>query len=417
MNVTIRPGALRGSVRAIPAKADVQRLLIAAALSEQESRLPWKDPSADMRATLRCLRALGAEITEEDGFCTVRAGKRPKNAELDCGESGATLRFLLPVTAALGVHARLTGQGRLPSRPQGPLLEALRKNGCRAEGEGLPLTLDGGLHSGEYSIPGSVSSQFVTGLLFALPLLEGDSRITLTSPLESAPYVEMTLSTLTRFGVRVERLEDGYLVPGGQSYKSPGTLVPEGDWSAAAFWLCAGALGGDVEVTGLNMDSAQGDKAVLTCLAAMGAQVETHGDAARCRGLALRPAQMDIRQTPDLGPVLALTAAFAQGETRMDGVRRLRFKESDRLAAIQEALKHIGVRSETDGETLFIHGGAPQGGRSGGFNDHRMVMSLAVAGSASRDGVSIEGAEAINKTYPDFFKEFERLGGKLEWDA
>lgn len=415
MNVTIEPGVLRGRVRAIASKSDVHRLLIAAALSREESCLPWENPSKDMWATLRCLAALGAEIRVEGGVCRIRAGKPPESAVLCCGESGSTLRFLLPVATALGVCSCFTGEGRLPERPQGPLLDALAANGCRVTGRRLPLRLEGGLRPGVFSLPGSVSSQFVSGLLFALPLLPGDSRIELSSPLESAPYVEMSLSTLARFGVTVEKTPGGYRVPGGQRYRSPGQLRPEGDWSNAAFWLCAGALGGEVTVENLRLSSAQGDRAVVQALEAMGAQVETGEDWVRVGGLGLRGVRQDLRQTPDLGPVLALTAAFARGESRLSGVQRLRMKESDRLEAVVQALQALGMEAKAGEDELELPGGGLEGGVCEGFGDHRMVMALAVAATACRGEVTILGAQAVDKSYPGFFRDFERLGGKIQW--
>ena len=321
------------------------------------------------------------------------------NDPLDCGESGSTLRFLLPVCAAkphdLEAPIVLTGSGRLPSRPNGPLLEALRSHGAQIHGDFLPLTVDGGLFAGDYELLGNVSSQYFSGLLFALPLLEGDSTLRYTSPLESRPYVDLTLSVLRQFGICIDEMENGWRVPGGQRYASPGTAEAEGDWSAAAFWLGANMLGNAVTVEGLNDHSCQGDQAIETLLSRVGGEI-------------------NVTDTPDLMPILSAVAAAIPGKvTRITGAARLRLKESDRLAAMAKTIQALGGQAEELPDGLIIHGTKLKGGTVDGMNDHRVVMSAAIAATACQEPVTILGAEAVNKSYPDFWNDFEALGGYI----
>jgi 3-phosphoshikimate 1-carboxyvinyltransferase len=387
-----------------PSKSHVHRLLIAAALcGEQETAIRCAGENADIAATVRCLSALNADIYREDqGFHVYRdfsLHQFPTNEKLDCGESGSTLRFLLPLCAAKphSVEAPivLTGSGRLPGRPNGPLLEALRTHGAQIHGDFLPLTVDGGLFAGDFALPGNVSSQYFSGLLFALPLLEGDSTLRYTSPLESRPYVDLTLSVLRQFGIRVENMEDGWRVPGRQRYSSPGMARAEGDWSAAAFWLGANVLGNAVTVEGLNARSCQGDQAIETLLSLVGGE-------------------MDVTDTPDLMPILSAVAAAIPGKvTRITGAARLRLKESDRLSAMAQVIRALGGNAEEMPDGLTVYGTKLKGGTVDGQNDHRVVMSAAVAATACAGPVTILGAEAVNKSYPDFWKDFEALGGHI----
>ena len=397
MQVTIHPGKLRGRVQAPPSKSHAHRLLICAALADGETAIEGAGASKDIEATARCLTALGACVAPEQDALRVRPiGVPNKNALLDCGESGSTLRFLLPLCALFNCAATLVGHGRLPERPNGPLLKAMRAHGAAFKGEGLPMTVSGGLRGGEYHLPGDVSSQFFTGLLLALPLADEDSEVTADTPLESAPYVDLTLSAMRAFGVRAERTPRGFRVPGRQNYVSPGRLRVEGDWSGAAFWLAANALGGEVTVEGLNPLSAQGDRAAQTLF------------------LPENLACADVRDVPDLMPALAAVMAAVPGRHRIVGAARLRIKESDRLRAMAEALRALGgsVRETEDG--LAIEGGSLAGGTVDGCGDHRVVMSAAVLAAACKGAVTILGAEAADKSYPGFFADFAALGGKMD---
>ena len=397
MRVTVHPGMLSGVVQAPPSKSHAHRLLICAALACGETVLEGAGTSRDIEATARCLNALGAQIAPEGSALRVRPIRTARRgAALDCGESGSTLRFLLPLAALFDCDATLTGQGRLPQRPNGPLIEAMRVHGARFAGQGLPLTVSGGLRGGEYHLPGDVSSQYFTGLLLALPLLKEDSALIADTPLESTPYIDLTLDAMRAFGVTAQKRENGFFIPGRQRYVSPGSLRVEGDWSGAAFWLAANALGSDVRVEGLNPASAQGDRAAQTLF---------RPESLRC---------VDVRDVPDLMPALAVVMAAVPGAHRITGAARLRIKESDRLQAMAKVLRALGGDVEELPDGLHIAGHALKGGKVDGFGDHRVVMSAAVLATACENPVTIVGAEAADKSYPGFFADFAALGGKID---
>ena len=422
MKVRLTPVKLCGSIPAISSKSDAHRLLIAAALSDRETEILCNVLSEDIRATARCLCALGAEVEFAGNRMRVRPIPRTENAEgapvtLDCGESGSTLRFLLPVVSALGKNGVFTGGGRLPQRPITELREAMEAHGVHFSEKGaFPIHTSGALKAGEYTLRGDVSSQYVTGLLFALPLLSDDSTLRLLPPVESAPYIEMTLSSLMRFGIEVRREGHTYFIKGNQTYCSPGAVSVEGDWSNAAFFLTAGALGAPVTVTGLNPDSPQGDKAILDILRRMGAAVETAGESATVSPGALHGIAQDMADIPDLAPIFSVAAAAARtGETAIQNAARLRLKESDRLAAIHRMLGSLGVSCTETADGLLIPGGQSiSGGETSGFGDHRMVMAAAIASVLAETPVTIDGAEAVEKSYPHFFEDFKRLGGMVD---
>lgn len=396
MNIVLSPRKLRGSVTPPPSKSDAHRLLIAMALSDKPSRMRLTASNDDIAATIRCLAALGAKITTDDQYvCVTPIAAAQKNAPCDCGESGSTLRFITPVAAALH-GALLTGRGRLAERPMEPLLSLLRAHGCEITGEKLPMTVSGGLKSGQYSLRGDISSQFVTGLLYALPLLSGDSTITLTTPLQSRGYVDMTLRALGQFGIKIAEENDTFYIPGSQRYIAPeGDLIPEGDWSGAALWYGANSLGGCVDVLSLRADSTQGDKKI----AQLAQQL---------------PDVIDVGDIPDLLPILSIMACKKAGDTHFVNAARLRIKESDRLAASWQMIKNLGGNAETTDDALVVHGtGRLQGGTVDGMNDHRIVMSAAIASCLCEKEVTILGAEAAKKSYPAFLQDFEQLGGKV----
>ena len=409
----------KGQVRVISSKSDAHRSLIAAALAEEESVLFVDGWSDDLEATIRCLEALGTEIYKEPSGIEVVPGRRnlDKEAVLDCGESGSTLRFLLPVAAALGKAVTFTGQGRLPERPIGLLLEELAKHGCTVNGDKLPVEIGGQLESGVFTLPGNVSSQFITGLLFALPLLEGDSEIVLTTEVESKGYIDMTLKTLKTFGVTVEETETGWKVPGGQSFAGPRMRFTEGDWSNAAFWLTAGAIKGSVGCQGLDMESAQGDREIVSILEKFGAETKMILNQITATNKEMKGIHIDAAQIPDLVPVLCVAAAAAEGETLIYNAGRLRLKESDRLAVMAECLQKIGVKVEERENGLLITGGCnpPEGEIVvDSHNDHRIVMAMAIAAVSLGVDITIEHAEAVNKSYPSFFIELKKLGGVVD---
>jgi 3-phosphoshikimate 1-carboxyvinyltransferase len=367
-------------------------------LEEVEKRGLGRELGEDIQATIDCLRALGAP------------GQDP--LILDCRESGSTLRFLLPVAAALGRSAVFTGSQGLARRPLREYVSILGSGGVRLEFRGeenLPVRVEGRLQGGVFPVPGHVSSQYITGLMLALPLVEGDSTIYLTSPLQSAPYVQLTQVVLAQFGVVVDALEGcdgnaaGWSVAGKQSYRiPPKPLVLEADYSQAAFWLAARFLGHEVEVDGLNPRSVQGDRAIVPLLEEM---------ASWPPGEELR---ISAAQIPDLVPILAVAACARRGATVIEQAERLRLKESDRLHSTTEMLRAMGAQITAADDALIIEGGKQlPGGQVHSHNDHRIAMAAAIAALSSRDGVRIIGAAAVSKSYPNFFQELKRLGGDV----
>ncbi len=388
------------TISIIPSKSDAHRALIAAALAEDACEVICGETSKDIEATKACLSAIAA------------ARQTGEKARLEVGESGSTLRFLLPVAGALGIRGSFRMQGRLVRRPLSPLYEELTGHGMRLSRQGVsPLSVSGQLRSGQYVLPGNVSSQFVTGLLFALPLLQGDSTLTVTTPLESAGYVDMTLRTLDRFGIRIQRMYYGsglvYEIPGGQRYAAPPTYQVEGDWSNAAFWLAAGAIGTEtVTVTGLSMGSAQGDKEMVELLQQFGAELTAEEDRVTvlpARGR-LRGIEIDAGAIPDLVPALALVASVSDGETVIHNAGRLRTKESDRLLTVHMVLETLGAEIEETPDCLIIHGKEPlQGGCVDSANDHRIAMMAAIASLVTEGPVTLTGGSAVEKSYPAFY--------------
>ena len=410
----ISPSVIRGTLTPPPSKSAAHRLLIAAALAG-EGRVRGLSLSADMEATLRAVRGLGVSVRlDGDAACFAPAppSSSPSPLPVDCGESGSTLRFLIPLYAARGIPAVFTGHGRLPERPLGVYADCLPPHGVTlSAASGLPLTVTGRLTGGDFALPGDVSSQFITGLLFALPLCREDSRIRLTTPLESAGYVDMTLQVLRQAGIRVEPLEDGWFIPGSQTYQPLDTAV-ESDWSQAAFLLAAGALGGEVTLTGLNPASAQGDREALSLFRRFGAAVEEAPGRIVCRKAPLHGIDIDAAHIPDLVPVLAVTAALADRVTHITGAARLRLKESDRLAAVADGIRRLGGRVEEGPDFLTITG-VPRltGGRAEGYNDHRIVMALSMAALGCEAPVTVTDAQSVAKSWPAFFEDYRAIGG------
>ena len=395
----------------------MHRALICAALADKPTSLYCPETNRDIEATAACLRALGAEIVTENGWYRVtpidRARAWTDRAVLDCGESGSTLRFLLPVAAALGRKTAFEGHGRLPQRPLSPLYERMQEQGARLSPAGtFPLTVDGQLRPGDYRLDGGVSSQYFTGLLLALPLLSAPSRIYIEGKLESAPYVELTMGVLETFGVTPAWEGDRMEVP-PQPFRSPGELNIEGDWSNAAFWLVAGALNGEIRLTGLQKDSRQGDRAILPILREMGAKISSEEEGITVSRSALHGISIDATDIPDLVPILAVAAAAAEGETVITGASRLRLKESDRIRSVCDMLRALHIACEETSDGLRIRGGKLKGNAVDSCNDHRIAMSAAIAACACEGEVTILGAESAEKSYPGFFRDLRSLGGTL----
>ena len=406
MDIQITPRHLSGTVTPPPSKSMAHRLLIAAALGSGISTVRGVAMSQDVEATLRCLTALGGhwrETTPGTLEITGIGGRRstPGTAlpHLDCGESGSTLRFFLPIALAVAGGGVFTGQGRLMDRPQGPYLDLFREKGIFCAQTGGTLTVRGTLEPGEYHLPGNVSSQFFTGLLFALPLLDGPSTIVPTTAVESWDYILMTLDALTGAGVTAAEPH----TPGEAFRVCPSAYQPfdrtvEADWSQAAFWYAAIALGSQLELTGLNAFSVQGDMAVVPHFL----RLTQPGDQ-----------EIDVSGIPDLLPPLAVMAAVRSGTTRFVNAARLRMKESDRLETTAALLTTLGVSAQAGPDFLTVQGVAIPGGTVDGANDHRIVMAAAIAATASSSPVTIRGAEAVKKSYPDFWEVYQSLGGVI----
>ena len=392
MDITIYPQKLCGTVTAIPSKSQAHRLLICATFADKPTILHCFQTNKDMEATVACLEALGAKInTTADGYIVNPVTFLPKEAVLPCGESGSTLRFLLPVAGALGVDALFELEGRLPYRPLFPLWEEMERMGCRlSRPQENTVRCTGKLKSGVYQIDGGVSSQFITGLLLSLSLLEGESQLQITGKVESAPYIAMTKAVLSQFGV-------DYTALGTQHFHSPGEITVEGDWSNAAFFLAAQSLGSDVTVTNLDHASEQGDREVAQLLPKLHSGCPT----------------IDASDIPDLIPILSVVAAANQGAV-FTHIQRLRLKESDRVASTIAMLEALGGSATATDDTLTVSPSRLTGGVVDSHNDHRIAMSAAIAATVCTQNVTVLGAECVSKSYPTFWQEYRRLGGKYE---
>lgn len=393
--VSVENSILKGSVKLPPSKSAAHRALICSFLAGGGS-VEGMIQSNDMKATVGALEAL-----------------KNKSNTVDCLESGSTLRFLIPVAAVLGIETTFVGSGRLPQRPLDEYTKLLPEHGVNVETSGgLPYSISGKLRAGYYEIAGDVSSQYITGLLLALPLANGDSALSITTALESKPYVDMTIQVMEAYGVFVRETEFGYLIKGNQHYKKIDFSV-ESDWSQAAFFMAAGAIASDITIEGVNPASLQGDKAVCEIMKTFGADVTMGNDSVRCRSDQLMGTVIDAHDIPDMVPAIAVTAAFAQGETIIKGAARLRYKESDRLKSVADNLRLMGVEVEEMPDGLVIQGGKQlMGAELKGYNDHRIVMAFTVAASFAKGNSTIDDAESINKSYPTFFEDFNSLGGK-----
>jgi 3-phosphoshikimate 1-carboxyvinyltransferase len=424
MNVKIQPGRLSGTIPAIPSKSQAHRALICAALADGPTRINCSNESEDIAATIECLSALGTDIRREtdnngvNSFTVIPLNKKSceNDTPLPCGESGSTFRFLLPIVGALGCGASYLLKGQLPKRPLSPLDSELTSHGCTLSPHGtVPFRITGQLKPGKYALDAGVSSQFISGLLFALPLLDKDSELRLLGKAESFPYIELTMAMLQLFGIQIAFNDEVFSIPGKQSYHSPGELNVEGCWSNAAFWLSAGAIGTDtVACTGLDLQSRQGDRAVLDILGRFGSRLETDGDKAAVSGGKLRGIEIDAKNTPDLVPILAVIGTAAEGTTVIRNAQRLRIKESDRLAAVTGVLRSLGANITEKEDGLVIQGSTLTGGDVSSWGDHRIAMAAAIAATVCSGTVIIRGAEAVNKSYPFFFNDLSKLGGSVQ---
>lgn len=405
MKAVINPSPLTGCIDAPASKSAAHRALICAALADKATKITCSTTSVDIDATAQCLRELGATIDKtEYGFYVEPIAEAKENAVLNCHESGSTLRFMLPVCAVLGKAVSLYGEGRLPQRPIDELCTALESHDTALNSYSLPLTLSGGLNAGEYEISGNVSSQFISGLLLALPVTHAESTITITGQIQSKPYIDMTLDVLKSFGIKTNFTENVIKIEASGGYISPENYTVEGDWSNGAFFICADKIkANNVKCNNLTANSIQGDKAVVAITEKIMNSTENE-----C-------VKIDVGDIPDLVPVLATTACFRKGTTEFYNAARLRIKESDRLLSTSELIKNLGGKAEITEDTLTVYGtGSLEGGTVDSFNDHRIVMSAAIAASGCKSAVIILDAQAVNKSYPIFFEEIKKLGAQIE---
>lgn len=422
-SVKITPSALKGTVNIPASKSLCHRTIIAAGLSKGVSDIENIIYSDDINATISGMQTFGVSIIKSenglmiDGSKSVFSGNDVHSDNeyyIDCIESGSTLRFFIPLAALTEDKITFSGRGRLGERPLDPYYDIFVKQNVKYHNKDgkLPLTIEGKLSPGIFYIRGDVSSQFITGLLYALPCLDGDSSIILTTELESKPYVDMTIDTLKKFSVNI--VNNGYkdfFIKGNQSYK-PFDCRVEGDFSQAAFWLAAGALGGNVELNDVNMDSLQGDKVIVDLLSKMGANIMIKMKSILIKDSVLNGITIDASECPDLVPILAVIGALSKGTTEIVNASRLRLKESDRLKAVATELNKLGADVTEKEDGLVIKGKDKlKGGIVSSWNDHRIAMAMAIASTKCTDTVIIEGSEAVNKSYPEFFEDFKKLGG------
>ena len=401
MDILIKPSVLRGDINIPASKSCAHRAIICAALADGVSRLSGVTMSNDIQATINSMSAFGAEFDIDGENITVRGIRNiPANAVTDCNESGSTLRFVIPIAAALGISTEFIGRGRLPQRPIDIYVRELSKNGIDFNyNNTMPFSISGKLRNGRYEVEGNVSSQFITGLLFALPMLDGDSEIVLTSHLESRPYVDITIDILRKYGIDISAAENGFHIKGNQKYKPHDEKI-EGDYSQAAFFFVANAINSQVNVNNLRTDSFQGDKKILDIISDM------------CYNDSITSFSVDCSDIPDLVPVLTVLAAYGNAPSRIYNAERLKIKESNRLESAAAMINSLGGNAQvTDDGIVITPAGGLRGGTVDSFGDHRIVMSAAVAALGCKGDVIIKGAQAAEKSYPEFFRDYIKAGG------
>ena len=403
MDIRISPSTLHGHLDIPASKSCAHRAIIAAALADGTSVITGVTMSKDITATIEAMSALGAQFAVDGSTVTVRgiSSVPTGKCSIDCNESGSTLRFVIPVAAVLGAESEFIGRGRLPHRPIDIYTRELSKNGVTFLTTAMPYNITGRLTGGRFEIEGDVSSQFITGLLFALPLAKEDSEIVLTSHLESRPYVDITTDMLRGFGIEITETENGFFIPGGQKYH-PHDCRVEGDYSQAAFFFVANAIGSDVEIGNLNKKSVQGDKKILEIIEKV------------CYNNSIKGFSADCSDIPDLVPILTVLAAYGSEKSVIFNAKRLKIKESDRLESAAALINSLGGNvSVTDDGLIIQPTGKLHGGVVDSYGDHRIVMAAAVAALGCDGDVVIKGAEAAEKSYPDFFTDYSDLGGKV----
>jgi len=425
----IKSKPLYGTIMAQPSKSMAHRAIICASLATGTTTIDNVVLSDDISATIGAVSQLGAEIKIQDSLkysgrklITIDSKGKISSKEkvIDCKESGSTARFMMPITRLDSSSSTFTGCGRLVERPFEIYKNLFTEKGITYMDNGgkMPIVLSGRLTSGTYNLSGDISSQFVSGLLFALPLLEDDSEINITGDLQSLPYIRMTIEVLKEFGINIKHQSDykKMIIPGNQQYKPLSLYVVEGDWSQAAFFCVMGAISGQITLTGLNLDSCQGDKVIIDILREMGAIPEISQEGIKFSKSKLRGITVDVSQCPDLVPAVSAVASVAEGTTSIINGARLRIKESDRLMTTCRELNNLGADIIEKSDGLIIKGKpCLTGGKAFGSGDHRIVMAVAAASVICRQDVEIEGYDAVKKSYPEFWKDFVSLGGEVEF--
>ena len=419
--IKIIPGTLHGKITVPSSKSLCHRAIIAAGLASENSNIENVVFSEDIIATCNAMKDIGVSIIESESNLTIKGNNFSNGIKniIDCKESGSTLRFLIPIVLLTGEEVTFTGRGKLIERPLTPYYKIFEEQNIKYScAEGLPLTVKGKLMWGEYKIPGNISSQFITGLLFALPLLPGDSKIIVTTELQSKGYVDLTTDMLSKFSVQIENV--GYRefhIKGNQKYISTNYKV-EGDFSQAAFWLVAGILGGEIQCEDMNINSLQGDIVIIDFIKKMGGNISIKDGKIITRKSKTQGITIDAANCPDLVPILAVLASFSEGTTEIINASRLRIKECDRLKAMATELSKLGADIVETEDGLIIYGKENlKGGTVDSHNDHRIAMSLSVASIRCREAVILTSSATVKKSYPEFYKDFKRLGGKInEWN-
>ncbi len=416
MKVLLSPSKLNGTVSAPPSKSCMHRALICAAAADRPTKIITNSYSEDTKATIECIESLGGKVEyTKDGVTVYPIQKQGSECVLNCRESGSTLRFMLPFAAALGKKCTFTGAERLGERPLLPLCEVLNKNGVTTSyGESfLPCKTEGQLSGNIFEIPGNISSQFITGLLLALGVT-GGGEIKATTPIKSGPYIDITIDIMKKFGVNTEKTENGYIVPEGQRFTSTDFFEIEGDWSNGAFWLVAGAIGSEegITCTSLCEDTFQGDSRALEILNKMGADITRDKNSVTVKKSNLRAITVDCADIPDIVPILCVAATRAEGTTVFKNIQRLRDKESDRVKTTVDMITALDGKIDFDENNIYVTGSTLTGGNITSANDHRIAMSGAIASLVCKGDVTIDIAEAVNKSYPEFYEKFTMLGGK-----
>ena len=418
-NVCIYPSKLKGEVKIPASKSLCHRAIICAGLSEGESSVYNLTLSKDISATCEAMKEIGVKVEEDKNSLKIIGCINKvvdKNINIDCNESGSTLRFMIPIVTALGIKTTFEGRGKLGERPMKTYYDIFDVQNIKYTNSNgnLPLNIDGNLNSGDFMVNGNISSQFISGLLFSLPLLSGDSRIILTSELESKPYIDLTIDVLKRYAVVIQNNNyKEFIIKGEQKYIATDYTV-EGDYSQGAFWLVAGLLGAEVVCTNLNLNSIQGDRVIIDIIKKLGGNINCEDDKIWSTLSKTSGAIIDVSDCPDLVPILAVISALSEGTTQIINGGRLRFKESDRLMAICKELNKLGANIEETEDGLVIIGKSElNGGTVDSWNDHRIAMALSIASLKCTKPVIIKNSDCVKKSYPDFWKHFKELGGVI----